>query len=179
MGMGKTYTLKKFIKSLPQDKRICVLSSRISYSDSADGGFEEIGVKLNHYKQENKDKLYKCHRLIIQMESLYKIGAKNNADNKGGEYDYLVLDEFGSLCRQFFSSTMDENRLINAIVFERLIRSTKNLIIMDAFLNQGHVDLIKQLRPREEIKVNQYIHPNPVVRQCSLKKELAFSFCLS
>jgi len=36
---------------------------------------------------------------------------------EGGEYNYLILDEFSSLCRQFFFSTMDENRLINAIIF--------------------------------------------------------------
>jgi len=55
------------------------------YSDSTDGGFEEIQVKLNHYKVKNNIKLYKCKRLIIQMESLHKIGGENSACNKGGE----------------------------------------------------------------------------------------------
>jgi len=36
MGMGKTFALKKFIKNLPKDKRICILSLRISYPDSTD-----------------------------------------------------------------------------------------------------------------------------------------------
>jgi len=55
------------------------------------------------------------------MESLYKIGAENSVSNKEGKYDYLILDEFSSLCRQIFSITMDENRYLNAIAFERLI----------------------------------------------------------
>jgi len=85
MGMGKTFALRKFIKNLPADKRICILSSSISSLDSTDGGFEEVGVKLNHYKVKDNCKLYKCKRFSIQMESLYKIGAENSACNKGGE----------------------------------------------------------------------------------------------
>jgi len=157
----KPLHLRSLLKNLPKDKRICILSSRISYSDSTAGGFEEIGVKLNHYKIKDKRKLYKCKRLIIQMESLHKIGAENSASNKG-EYNYLILDEFSSLCRQFFSSTMDENRLVNAIIFERLIRNTPNIIVMDAFLNKQHIELLKHFRPREELKITHYIHPSPI-----------------
>jgi len=79
------------------------------------------------------------------MESFHKIGVENSACNKGGEYNYLILDEFSSLCIKFFSSTMDENILVNAIIFERLIRNTPNIIVMDAFLNQQHIELLKHL----------------------------------
>jgi len=50
MGMGKTFALKKFIKNLPKDKRICILPESHTLTDLTDGGFEEIEVKLNHYQ---------------------------------------------------------------------------------------------------------------------------------
>jgi len=61
---------------------------------------------------------------------------------------------------------MDENRYLNVIVFERLIRNTPNIIVMDAFLNQCHIDIIKQFRPNEELTITCYVHTNPVLRKC-------------
>jgi len=124
------------------------------------------GLEFTHYKGENSNKQNKHKRLIIQMESLYKIGAENSASNKGGKYDYLILDEFSSLCRQFFSTTMDENRYLNVIVLERLIRNTPNIIVMDAFLSQQHIEVIKQFRPNEGLSITHYVHPNPVIHKC-------------
>jgi len=131
------------------------------------------GLEFTHYKGENSSKLYKHKRLIIQMESLYKIGAKNSASKKEGKYDYLILDEFSSLCRQFFSATMDENRYLNATAFERLMRNTPNIIVMDTFLSQRHIDIIKELRPNEELAITHNVRPNPTIRKCFklVKKE--------
>jgi len=150
MGMGKTVALKKYIESLPQEARICILSTRITYSDAQHLDLLARGLEFTHFKGENSSKLYKHKRLIIQMESLYKIGAKNSASNKEGKYDCLILDAFSSLCRQFFSTTMDENRYLNVIVFERLIRNTPNIIVMDAFLSQRNITIIKEFRPNKE-----------------------------
>jgi len=135
MGMDKTFALNKHIESLPQEARIFVLLTRITYSDAQHSDLLKQGLEFTHYKGENSSKLYKHKRLIIQMEFLYKIGAENSSSNKEGKYNYLILDEFSSLCRQFFSMTMDENRYLNVIIFERLIRNTPNIIVMDAFLS--------------------------------------------
>jgi len=55
---------------------------------------------------------------------------------------------------------------LNAIAFERLIRNTPNIIVMDAFLNQHHIEVIKQFRPNAEFSKTHYVHPYPVIRKC-------------
>lgn len=166
MGMGKTFALKKFLQKLPSRTKICILSSRISFSDSTQEGLNKLELGFKHYKQENQHNLYRCGRLIIQMESLYKISGENSMFDLKGKYDYVILDEFSSLCRQFFSTTMDAHRYINSIVFENLIRETGKVIVMDAFLKQDHIDLLRYFRPTDDLKITRYIHPNPVIRQC-------------
>jgi len=133
-----------------------ILSTRITYSDAQHLDLAMRGLEFTHYKGENSNKLYKHKRLIIQMESLYKIGAKKSASKKEGKYNYLILDEFSYLCRQFFSTTMDENRYLNTITFERLIRNTPNIIVMDAFLSQHHINIIKEFRPNKDLAITHY-----------------------
>jgi len=53
MGMGKTFALKKHIESLPQEARICILSTRITYSDTQHMDLLKWGLEFTHYKGEN------------------------------------------------------------------------------------------------------------------------------
>jgi len=105
-------------------------------------------------------------RLILQMESLYKISGNTSTDGKEPSYDILVLDEIVALINQFFSPTMDENRLVNFIIFEKLIKNTPKLIIMDALLHQAEIDLIKSIRGEDEIDIVKYKQKNPNKREC-------------
>jgi len=97
------------------------------------------------------------------MESLYKIGAKKSASNKEGKYNYLILDEFSSLCRQFFSTTMDENRYLNVIMFERLIMNTPKLkktspclLLMPLWLKNLYICELQEIH-RSKRKLNNEV----------------------
>jgi len=57
MGMGKTFALKKHIESLPQEVRICILFTRITYSDAQHLDLFKQGLEFTHYKGENSRKL--------------------------------------------------------------------------------------------------------------------------
>jgi len=50
MGMGKTFDLKKYIESLPQEARICILSTRITYSDAQHSDLTMRGLEFTLYK---------------------------------------------------------------------------------------------------------------------------------
>jgi len=78
MGMGKTHALVEFLKKQDRKVRILCLSPRISDSDATYGRFGDARLEFEHYLGADINKLYKCERLILQMESLYKISEDYN-----------------------------------------------------------------------------------------------------
>jgi len=159
IGMGKRTAIINFVRSLPPNAKILILSTRFLSSDQIRAGFK-------HCKEEDQYRLYKFKRLILQMDSLHKISEEYCIIGEVQTYDYIILDEFASLCRKFFSSTMDNHRYIAARCFERLIRDTPNVIVMGASLKQKHIALIREFKPMEDFNWVSYVSPNPVIREC-------------
>lgn len=89
-------------------------------------------------------------RIIIQIESLYRVQCDTNID-------LLVLDESESIFDQFLSSTMKHLRPCVA-TFEWLLQSANRCLAMDANLCDRTVSLIRRVRGIEDemLIVNDY-----------------------
>lgn len=94
MSSGKTTFLKNELRRY-EGQSILVLSSRITFSYFIEGAFSEFN--LINYKNVQEGHFDECDRLIIQLESLYKVMTT---------YDVIILDEIESILTQFSSSTM-------------------------------------------------------------------------
>lgn len=95
-------------------------------------------------RTRSKDELCGYARLIIQLESLWKVGWHSKC---GGGFG--ILDEFSSICRQFSSSTMKENRRACFAAFEDHVARFSLLLAMDAFMTVPEIELLRKMRGTE------------------------------
>lgn len=166
-GTGKTYALRKYIRSLDKGKRVGCISFRKTLTTSlvnmlnADdvNNDKNVEVNVNNINNNNKNKkinndkfvnyqyvegVITDNRWVCQLESLLRIVKC--------EMDLLVIDEFNQVISQMLS--VSGNR-INSIFarFEYMIRSAKKIIVMDADLTNESIDILKRLRGDGEYNI--------------------------
>lgn len=152
MKMGKTKALKKYINTYFNgmvQPTIVMVSFRQTFSSSIASSFENFTL---YSEVEGNINLGVCNRLIIQVESLYRIKVSNSSD----PVDLVVLDESESIFQQFSSGL---HKYFNAsfAVFTWLIKTAQNVICMDANLGQRTINLLKLMRPQPiNLIINDY-----------------------
>ena len=147
MGSGKTSAICRYIKE-HNPKRVAVLSPRISYAKSICTEYnEKIGLegknRFRCYKEMSKDDIKTSNRVIISMESLYKIDSKLFEDHP---FDLVVIDECQAnlsahICKATNGSRFDEN----SDVFYRMINKSKKVILLDAFINAKTIEFLSEM----------------------------------
>lgn len=130
MGKGKTTSVKAYLERYPE-KSVLFLTSRRSFATSLKSSLEGF---VSYLDVKN---LNKFNRLIIQVESLYKINRS---------YDILVIDECESILTQMTSiKTHKENILNNMECLKTLLLSSERNIFMDAFVSNKTLNFIERM----------------------------------
>lgn len=140
-GTGKTTILKKLLK-FNKVNNIISITSRVNLA-----GEHIKNIDLKFYKKLDNVAIKKYDKLVIQLESLYKVDYQKF---KGG---VVILDEINSLLSHFRSPTLNNSRKDNYLYFCEIIQNASLVICMDADLSGWNIDFINMIN-----KQNDKIH---------------------
>lgn len=146
MKMGKTKKLKSFIEGLVNPK-IRFVSFRRTFSADINARFDDFILYSDVTGRLVQQKL------IIQVESLHRL-----AIGVGDVPDLLILDESESIIEQF-SSGLTKDFSGCFAVFKWLMKNSKKVIMMDAFMSNRTYNVCNAIRPRSSARnVHKYIY---------------------
>lgn len=156
MGTGKTYQMMQFILQ-NLDKKILLISSRVSSGDDLYSNILKICPDFNHYKYYQIEN--GCpDKFVIQAESLHKINIL---------YDILVIDECTSLRTQMASpDTHKMNITVNQKILDFQLKNCEKIVFMDAVILQSTLTYYKSFIGESKLMLykNTFIDKNkPVV----------------
>jgi hypothetical protein len=161
LGSGKTTQILDLDEIQDEEKKVIILSCRRTYALATS---ERFGVKC--YLGMKKKDIQTAKRLVLSMESLYKLGDNDT-------FDLLVGDEIESCLTQFFSSkTMKERVTENMLMFETILRKAKRFILADAFLSPRSIHVIQNMN----LKFNLWVHSSPPPDRLVVKLPLKKTF---
>ncbi len=170
MGGGKTQGTNELLKS--QKYKSCLfLSSRQTFANFVKGEF----TIFDNYIGKTIEEIKQSKFLIISIESLQKINIKNN-------YELIVCDEIETLLANLSSDTMGKRTYKNFKIFKELIKKSKKVLYMDAFISNRTIDFVKGMS--DDLKSIKYIKNleiyNPVnAQEIVYKSEISFEFVLN
>ncbi|AMB17002.1 DNA replication origin-binding helicase [Macropodid alphaherpesvirus 1] len=173
MGSGKTTALIRWLKEAlhSPDTSVLVVSCRRSFTQTlaarfAASGLDDFVTYLSAPQYIMNDRPF--HRLIVQIESLHRIGP-----NLSNNYDVLVLDEIMSTFGQLYSPTMQQLSRVDTQMMS-LLQTCPRIIAMDATANAQLVDFFCSLRGDKNIHVvmGEYAMPGFSNRQCTFVPHL-------
>lgn len=142
MKIGKTKMLYEFIKeNFNNNDIIKFISFRQTFSNNIQIIFNDFELYSNIKENEILSDNYK--RLIIQVESLYRISDNNITD-------LLVLDEIESIISQI-SSGLHKQFNASLATFIWLLKTAKHVICLDANISNRSYNILKQFRGQHEI----------------------------
>ena len=145
MGTGKTYGFR----NIPKKASCIFLSSRQAYANSQSTDFKDFGF-ANYLDEEFTG--YES-RAFISLESIHHL--------KRTQYDYLVIDESETIFNIISSDTLIKNQFKNSIEdFSNLIKTCKNVIVMDAFLTERSLVPVETIRNQQCFYIKN-THPAP------------------
>ncbi len=152
MKMGKTKKLLEFIKTSYTDinLRMCILTFRQTFAYSTHETFKSEGFVLYSDLQGTINE----KRIIIQLESLHRLQINNNP------IDLLIMDESESLFEQI-DSGLYQSFGKSFAAFQYLIKHSKMVICMDAYLSQRTYNIIRHIRGLN----NSVYHANKYKRE--------------
>jgi hypothetical protein len=151
-GTGKTTIVKKDI--LPNAPFISIVSRRtLAYEQYK--VFQEEDIDCLWYEHYEGEFIPECHNIVIQIDSIMKIA---HYKEEIGEYS-IFLDEYSSLIEHLVRSpTLSGKRAQIFKIFTKLIRNAKQVICVDADLNDYTMKLM-EFCDRKMLKINNtYIH---------------------
>ena len=165
MGTGKTTQIIKLIQR-HNFKRILYIAPRRMFASSIKGDLNRKILEqqgFTSYLDIKASEVPYHDRLIIQVESLWKLGDEINT------FDLLVLDELESIRKQLSSfKTMKQNSHICIGIFERLVKETPIVIGADAFLKEQSIKILNYFKRRIKIIRNTWLGE---ARKCSQFKK--------
>ncbi|AQS79207.1 DNA replication origin binding helicase [Ateline alphaherpesvirus 1] len=173
MGSGKTTALVRWLKEAVRspDASVLVVSCRRSFTRTLAARFASSGLEAfvtyltsAHYIMDARP----FHRLIVQVESLHRVGP-----NLLNDYDVLVLDEVMSTVGQLYSPTMRHPGLVDGLL-THLLRVCPRVVAMDATANAQLVDFLCGLRGEKNVHVllGEYAAPGFSQRRCTFADRL-------
>jgi hypothetical protein len=139
MGTGKTFQLFRYIEA-KNPKRIIHLAARQDYANSIHGEYVGNKIVMDNYLDMEGRSPHLSDRIIIQMESLWKLSDGDQT------FDLVILDEIESLLKQWSSVKTMKNRIkMNAVLFEKILKNASHIIGMDAFLSKKSIMCMKNM----------------------------------
>ena len=137
LGSGKTTIIKQFIKNNPSIKKILYFAPRILFARDIYNDLQDYDFKL--YNKLKTHEYTTTDRIIIQLESLWKIGNQ--------QFDLIVIDEIESVLKQLTSKITNKNIVKTYETFNYIINNCKTIITADAFLSNNSVEIINKIKP--------------------------------
>ncbi len=158
MGSGKSTSLVNYINSVDdiEDKKILIISSRISLSNTIFQKFNDTSIKFTSYLNvKNYNELGNISKLIISPNSLVKLHDPLNV------YDIIWIDEAASLISYMVLYPFFDIRSILDIMFN-LILNTSQLILTDADIDDFIVEIYKSIKGTDNYQYLYYKNYNVV-----------------
>lgn len=132
MGKGKTTAIKDYLER-NKDKSVLFLTSRRSFASSL---FKSLDGFVS-YSGKTAQNINKENRLILQVESLYKLERL---------YDIVVLDECESILYQMTSiKTHKSNIVVNMEKLKTLLNSSKINLWFDSFISSKTLNFLERM----------------------------------
>lgn len=143
-GIGKTVAVLNHIAQT-QPQKVGYISFRRTLAHSFKVRTCNLDLGFAHY-QESKGAIY-ANRWICQLESINRLAPE------ASQLDLLILDEINPLIRQLFAKTVDNPHRIWRR-FELLVRSAKQIVVMDADISDKTLDFLKRISDRDILVLN-------------------------
>lgn len=153
MGTGKTFNFINYIKHQEQQHpagvRLVYLSSRKAFAESTAADFKSVDL-VSYLKHD----VTRFRKVIISLESINRLTPEQINDN-----DILVVDESESIFNIFSSSTLINSEYIDKIkILNTLIKKSKQVFCMDAFLTNRSIQSIMSCRPVDKTNTIYYVN---------------------
>lgn len=172
MGGGKTYQTIEYLKK--QEDFIWIAPNK-ALAENTYNRMKDI-ENLTHYlnvSTENKrqGKLNDCNRLITVLNSLHYLTKKT--------YDVIVIDEIETLIDKFYGDFMNQGRKMYKQkiwqIFVNLLSKAKKVILLDAFITNKTLNLIKNINNNEDDIVVYQRQYEPQTRIVKFKKDFTMT----
>lgn len=160
LGTGKTTVIKKYTET-SRPLRMLIVGTRVSFCREKHADFKKFCPDIEYYKDTydlNTGNLSNIDKLVIQYESLHKLGDIDAFSC----YDLLVLDESEAILSNVTSETNGINLQNNIEVLEQLIRTSKKVVMSDAFVSKRTLSMVEYItkgearRKKVLVRVNDY-----------------------
>lgn len=154
LGTGKTTVIKNYIKA-QNPMRILIIGCRVTFCREKYADFNEFCPDMEYYKDSmeyNSGNPSKINKLVVQYESLHKLGDIDTFNC----YDLLVLDEIEALLSNVTSETNGNNLDKNVKILKQLIKTSKKVIMADAFVSKRTLSVVEQTNKKVLVRVNEY-----------------------
>ena len=159
LGTGKT---RRCIEACtpspfnPQAEKIVVVSCRQTFTT-------HICAELKGFVDYRsiKDKSIDVDKLVVQLQSLWKCAGMDTRD-------LVLLDEVESILANLTPNQTHKKYVETVAVFEHLMRTAKRVIVLDAFLTDRTMEMLKTLRGSAVLVINPTI---PYKRTAELVSE--------
>ena len=151
LGRGKTTALIRHLHEC-QYTSVLIACPRQSFARTI---HERLAASCTHLSFQRYDTIkgvIGAPYVICQSESFYRL--------KRSSYDLLVLDEVESFLVQLTSTeTHRANHLLNVRAFETILKQSRRVLMMDAFLSDRTVSLLEEIGIPFRLEV--YSQPQP------------------
>jgi hypothetical protein len=160
MGTAKTKAMIAYCEKVKPES-VLILGSRVAYDEGLALRYSNTDVKFTNYLDiPTQSILLDDHRhLVVQIESLHRLIFRQGPAGIIWP-ELLILDEIEGLIQQFSHETMMATGTIHRCwaVFEALVKYSKKVVMMDAFVGKRTLDLAKRMRDEKTTKsiVNTY-----------------------
>ena len=148
MGTGKTTQMINYIESNPTIcQRAVSITCRRSLRDAQHETFAKQGFAFYNEIKEQKIKISKYPRVVIQWESLHRFVLDVDESELSGSM-VVFLDEVNALMRQSLSGLNKKHTHDNVISFEELMKY--RTVAFDGLLSAETVDTVLSLKENKE-----------------------------
>jgi len=153
-GTGKTTSFKHYIKNT--DQKFISIVSRESLGHAQYSTFCDENIECDFYKTVDS---HNSNSIIVCLDSIMSISYWKNYKNC-----VLFLDEFSSILEHLFESpTLGNKRIIIFLEFIKMIRECKQIIAVDADINDSCIQFLDFCGINYQYEVNTYKHASGVV----------------
>jgi len=136
------------------EKRGLAIGCRQTFDTTICQRLNNSGLDFTSYFKHKEPLLHDIPCLVIQLESLWKIGEQFVGKTiPVAKYDYLILDEAVTIRKQFFSETMAKVRKECFSAFKHLLSTMPRIYILDSDLDQACINFFCQFRPKRDFKI--------------------------
>ena len=164
MSSGKTYQIKKLVEKHGTNKKILIVVGRCSLGcEFAFRTFKELGFQ--YYK--DIDNFSNCNRLVIQVDSLYKLYTKGS-DHLDNIFDWLIVDECELIADRLCQINKNKNECL--FYFKWCLQHCKKVILSDGQLSQNAIDIFSSVRKGNTTLFDQNTNAKPYIIRNSFNK---------